>query len=111
MLGSIEPLRVAIIKPSSGVKPMVVSTHLPPCTADADHYLPPRARMLRVGSAWWQMRGHHHGLYAARWLDDGDAQRLDRSEHRAARARASRPEPFASRVSTQSRIGSFGRVR
>jgi len=40
MLGSIEPLRVAIIKPSSGVNPIVVSMHLPPITADAEQPCP-----------------------------------------------------------------------
>lgn len=32
-LASMAPLRVPMIKPSRGVKPMEVSKHLPPCTA------------------------------------------------------------------------------
>ena len=38
--GSIEPVLVPITTPSSGVKPMDVSTHLPPSTAVTDEPLP-----------------------------------------------------------------------
>ena len=38
--GSISPLRVPITKPSSGVKPIEVSTHLPFLTAVIDAPLP-----------------------------------------------------------------------
>ena len=34
-------------------------------------------RLLRVGSAGRQKRGHHHGLHASGRPDDGDTQRLD----------------------------------
>ena len=40
MPGSIEPLRVPIIRPSSGVKPMVVSMLFPPRTAASEAPLP-----------------------------------------------------------------------
>ena len=44
--GSIEPQRVPIIRPSSGVKPMVVSTHFPSRTAAMEAPLP-RWQMIR----------------------------------------------------------------
>ena len=44
--GSIEPLRVPIIRPSSGVKPMVVSTLFPSRTAASEAPLP-RWQMIR----------------------------------------------------------------
>ena len=40
MLGSTAPLRVAITRPSSGVKPIDVSTQTPSRTADAEQPAP-----------------------------------------------------------------------
>ena len=40
MEGSTEPERVPMIRPSRGVKPMVVSTDLPPSTAVIEEPLP-----------------------------------------------------------------------
>ena len=40
MPGSIEPERVPIINPSSGVKPMVVSTLFPLCIAASEQPFP-----------------------------------------------------------------------
>src|SRR5262245_43703667 len=51
MPGSILPLRVPIIKPSSGVKPMEVSTQRPWCTADTEAPLPRWAMIRRT--SWW----------------------------------------------------------
>jgi hypothetical protein len=62
MPGSTEPLRVAIMSPSSGVKPMVVSTDRPPSTAEAEHPLP-RWQMTRRSSS-----GGRPSIAAARLL-------------------------------------------
>ena len=47
---SMSPLRVPIMRPSSGVRPMLVSTHLPSTTAEIDAPLPMWQVMILVPS-------------------------------------------------------------
>ena len=51
MPGSIEPLRVPIIRPSSGVRPIDVATERPPSTAVTEQPLPRCATTRRSLSA------------------------------------------------------------
>ena len=51
MAGSIQPDRVPIGTPSRGVRPMEVSMHLPPFTAEMDEPLPRWHTMILRSSA------------------------------------------------------------
>ena len=51
MPGSIDPARVPIIKPSSGVMPMDVATDRPPSTAVTEQPLPRWATIVRRSPA------------------------------------------------------------
>ena len=48
MAGSMSPQRVPIIRPSSGVRPMLVSMHLPSLTAEMEPPLPMWQVMILV---------------------------------------------------------------
>ena len=51
MAGSIEPQRVPMMMPSSGVRPMVVSKHLPSLTAEMEEPFPRWQVTILVPSA------------------------------------------------------------
>ena len=123
MPGSTEPLRVAIISPSSGVKPIVVSTQRPPRTAAAEQPWPrwqitrrssaarsrpaarPRAARSRRGSARGSRSGGcpsrasrlGHRVGARRGRQTSRGRRCRRRRRAARRAAPPRP-PRASRA-------------